>query len=69
MTTTLTSLLDHLYDGDIVDAADLARVSNTNPRRRGPMKVPRSHTAVGGHQDLPRGGHEEVPASGHERPG
>jgi len=32
MTTTLTSLLDHLYDGDIVDTADLARVSDTNPR-------------------------------------
>jgi putative toxin-antitoxin system antitoxin component (TIGR02293 family) len=30
--TTLTSLLDHLYDGDIVDTADLARVSDTNPR-------------------------------------
>ncbi len=30
--TTLTSLLDHLYDGDVVDTADLARVSDTNPR-------------------------------------
>ena len=32
-TTTLTRLLDHLYDGDIVSTADLARVSDTNPRR------------------------------------
>ena len=30
--TTLTSLLDHLYTGDVVDTADLARVSETNPR-------------------------------------
>ena len=30
--TTLTSLLDHLYMGDVVDTADLARVSETNPR-------------------------------------
>lgn len=30
--TTLTSLLDHLYEGDVVDTADLARVSDTNPR-------------------------------------
>lgn len=30
--TTLTSLLDHLYEGDVVDTADLARVSETNPR-------------------------------------
>lgn len=30
--TSLTSLLDHLYMGDILDTADLARVSGTNPR-------------------------------------
>jgi putative toxin-antitoxin system antitoxin component (TIGR02293 family) len=30
--TTLTSLLDHLYEGDVVDTVDLARVSETNPR-------------------------------------
>lgn len=30
--TTLTSLLDHLYEGDVVDTADLARVTETNPR-------------------------------------
>lgn len=30
--TTLTSLLDHLYEGGVVDTADLARVSDTNPR-------------------------------------
>ncbi|MCC7078361.1 MAG: DUF2384 domain-containing protein [Acidimicrobiia bacterium] len=30
--TTLTSLLDHLCEGDVVDTADLARVSNTKPR-------------------------------------
>ena len=30
--TTLTSLLEHLYQGDVVDTADLARVSDTNPR-------------------------------------
>ena len=30
--TTLTSLLDHLYEGDVVDTVDLARVSDTNPR-------------------------------------
>ncbi len=29
---TRTSLLDQLYDGDVVDTADVARVSNTNPR-------------------------------------
>ncbi len=29
---TLTSLLDHLYEGDVVDTADVARVSDTNPR-------------------------------------
>ena len=29
---TVTSLLDHLCEGDIVDAADLARVSDTHPR-------------------------------------
>ena len=30
--TTLVSLLDHLVDGDVVDTADVARVSDTNPR-------------------------------------
>ncbi len=30
--TTLTSLLDHLAEGGVVDTADLARVSDTNPR-------------------------------------
>jgi putative toxin-antitoxin system antitoxin component (TIGR02293 family) len=30
--TTLTSLLDHLSEGDVVDTADLARVSDTHPR-------------------------------------
>ena len=30
--TALTSLLDHLYTGDVVDTADLARVSKINPR-------------------------------------
>lgn len=30
--TTLASLLDHLAEGDVVDTADLARVSDTNPR-------------------------------------
>ncbi len=30
--TTLTSLLDHLCEGDVVDTVDLARVSETNPR-------------------------------------
>jgi putative toxin-antitoxin system antitoxin component (TIGR02293 family) len=30
--TTLTALLDHLYEGDVVDTADIARVSDTNPR-------------------------------------
>ena len=30
--TTLTSLLDHLYQGDVVDTTDVARVSDTNPR-------------------------------------
>jgi len=30
--TTLTGLLDHLYEGDVVDTADLARVTDTNPR-------------------------------------
>lgn len=29
---TVSSLLDHLYEGDIVDTADLARVSDANPR-------------------------------------
>jgi len=30
--TTLTSLLDHLYEGDVVDTTDLAWVSDTNTR-------------------------------------
>lgn len=30
--TTLPALLDHLYEGDVVDTADVARASNTNPR-------------------------------------
>lgn len=30
--TTLTALLDHLSEGDVVDTADLARVSDTTPR-------------------------------------
>ena len=30
--TTLTSLLDHLYEGNVVDTTDLARVSEANPR-------------------------------------
>jgi putative toxin-antitoxin system antitoxin component (TIGR02293 family) len=30
--TTLTSLLDHLCEGHVIDTADLARVSDTNPR-------------------------------------
>jgi len=30
--TSLPSLLDHLYDGNVVDTADIARVSATNPR-------------------------------------
>ena len=30
--TTLTTLLDHLSEGAVVDTADLARVSDTNPR-------------------------------------
>ena len=30
--TTITSLLDHLAEGDVLDTADLARVSDTNPR-------------------------------------
>lgn len=29
---TLTALLDHLYEGDVVDTADVARVSDTTPR-------------------------------------
>ena len=29
---TVSSLLDHLYEGDVVDTADLARVSDANPR-------------------------------------
>lgn len=29
---TFRSLLDHLYEGDVVDTADVARVSDTNPR-------------------------------------
>lgn len=31
-TTGLTTLLDHLYEGDVVDVADLSRVSEANPR-------------------------------------
>jgi putative toxin-antitoxin system antitoxin component (TIGR02293 family) len=30
--TTLTTLLDHLYEGAVVDTADVARVSDTNAR-------------------------------------
>jgi putative toxin-antitoxin system antitoxin component (TIGR02293 family) len=30
--TSLTTLLDHLYEGDVVDNADVARVSATSPR-------------------------------------
>src|SRR5438046_2748902 len=30
--TTLGSLLDHLYEGDVVDTSDVARVSASNPR-------------------------------------
>jgi putative toxin-antitoxin system antitoxin component (TIGR02293 family) len=30
--TTLTTLLDHLYEGEVVDTADVARVSGANPR-------------------------------------
>ena len=30
--STITSLLDHLSEGDVLDTADLARVSDTNPR-------------------------------------
>ena len=30
--TTLATLLDHLSEGAVVDTADLARVSDTNPR-------------------------------------
>ena len=30
--TTITSLLAHLAEGDVLDTADLARVSDTNPR-------------------------------------
>lgn len=30
--TSLPALLDRLYDGDVVDTADVARVSDTNPR-------------------------------------
>ena len=29
--TPFTTLLDHLYEGDVVDTADLARISKTNP--------------------------------------
>jgi len=28
----LASLLEHLYEGDVLDTADLARASDTNPR-------------------------------------
>lgn len=30
--TSLSSLLEHLAEGDVVDTTDLARVSDTNPR-------------------------------------
>ena len=30
--TTITSLLNHLTEGGVLDTADLARVSDTNPR-------------------------------------
>ena len=30
--TNVGTLLDHLYEGDVVDTADVARVSATNPR-------------------------------------
>lgn len=30
--STITALLEDLTDGDVVDTADLARVSDTNPR-------------------------------------
>jgi putative toxin-antitoxin system antitoxin component (TIGR02293 family) len=30
--TSLGTLLEHLYEGDVVDTADVARVSATNPR-------------------------------------
>ena len=30
--TMVDSLLSHLYDGNVVDTADVARVSGTNPR-------------------------------------
>ena len=30
--TTVSTLLDHLYEGDVVDTVDVARVSETNPR-------------------------------------
>lgn len=30
--TTLAALLDHFHEGDVVDTADVARVSDTNPR-------------------------------------
>jgi putative toxin-antitoxin system antitoxin component (TIGR02293 family) len=30
--TAIASLLDHLYDGAVVDTADVARVSDANPR-------------------------------------
>ncbi len=29
---TVSSLLEHLCEGDVVDTADLARVSESNPR-------------------------------------
>lgn len=41
--TALSSLLDHLSDGDVVDTSDLARVSDTNPRSVARWKA---HTAV-----------------------
>ncbi|MBK5223185.1 MAG: DUF2384 domain-containing protein [Acidimicrobiia bacterium] len=30
--TTLSSLMDHLYEGDVVDTGDLARVTGTSAR-------------------------------------
>ena len=48
--TGLTTLLDHLYEGDVVDVADLARVSEANPR-----SVARWRTQ----ETIPRRGAEE----------
>ena len=45
--TALGTLLDHLYEGHVVDTADLARVSETNPRSvarwRSQETAPRRH--------------------------